>query len=300
MVTVLFVRVVISGVSGMIGSALAVSLRSDGHDVVGISRTPSADAIAWDVGAGVLDATALGSVDAVVHLAGESIQGRWTKAKKRRILGSRVDSTGLLARSLGKLDTRPEVFVCGSAVGFYGDRGDEPLDETSPPGSGFLAEVARAWERSAAPIEDLGVRLAYARTSLVLTPDAGALGRMRAITRWGLGGPLGGGRQFWSWVTLDDEVRALRFLIESEIEGPANIASPGPLRQGDFSRILAAALERPAVAPAPAFAIRAALGEMGRELLLDSVRARPAVLEAAGFEYESPDLAGAFESMFAG
>jgi hypothetical protein len=284
----------------MVGSALAADLRSDGHDVVGISRTRSDDTIVWDVDAGEVDATALESLDAVVHLAGETIQGRWTKAKKQRILRSRVDSTALLARALGDLDDPPSVFVCGSAVGYYGDRGDELLDETSSHGAGFLAEVVRAWELSSVPIEDLGVRVTYARTSLVLTPRAGALGRMRAITRWGLGGPLGGGRQFWSWVTLDDEVRALRLLIESEIEGPANIASPGPVRQGDFARILAAALERPAIVPAPAFAIRAALGEMGRELLLDSVRARSAVLEGAGFEFESPDLAAAFDSMFAG
>lgn len=296
--TVRVMRVAISGSTGLIGTALAVSLRGDGHSVVGISRRPGPDVLTWDLDAGELDPSGLVGVDAVVNLAGESIQGRWTTAKKERIMKSRIDATDLLVRTLGALEERPSVFVSGSAMGYYGDRGDELLAESSGPGSGFLADVAQAWERSAAGVEPLGVRLACARTSIVLSPDGVALRRMKTITKFGLGGPLGGGRQFWSWITLDDQVRALRLLIETDIEGPVNLATPNPVRQGDFAASLAAALHRPAIVPAPRFAIRAALGEMGEALLLDSTRLEPTVLDAAGFRFESPDLESAFASMF--
>jgi uncharacterized protein (TIGR01777 family) len=188
--------------------------------------------------------------------------------------------------------------VSGSAMGYYGDRGAQLLDESAGPGSGFLAEVVEAWERSAAAVESLGIRLACARTSIVLAPHGLALARMQTITKFGLGGPLGGGHQYWSWITLDDEVRALRFLIDNEIEGPVNMATPNPVRQRDFATTLADALHRPSFLPAPRFAIRMVLGEMGDALLLDSTRLVPAVLAGAGFEFDSLDLEAAFSSIY--
>ena len=287
-------RVAITGVSGLIGSALADNLRAGGHDVVGISRRHNAGGIVWDVEAGKLDPAELEGVDAVVHLAGESIQGRWTAAKKRRILRSRVDSTELLASTIASLDRPPRVVVSGSAMGYYGNRGEEVLTESAAAGTGFLADVTRAWEGAAAPITDSGIRLCLARTSIVLATEGGALPRMRTITRAGLGGPLGNGRQFWSWITLPDEVAALRFLIDNDVEGPVNLATTDAVRQRQFAKQLAAALGRPAVIPAPGFAIRTALGEMGRALLLDSTRLEPRVLVKAGFSFESADLDAAF------
>jgi len=288
------VRVGITGVSGLIGSALADDLRADGHQVVGISRHEVAGGLAWDIEAGKLDPAALEGIDAIVHLAGESIQGRWTAAKKQRILRSRVDSTNLLASTIASLDQPPRVVVSGSAMGYYGDRGDEVLTESAAAGTGFLADVTRAWEEAAAPIADHRVRLCTARTSIVLATEGGALPRMRTITRVGLGGALGSGRQFWSWITLDDEVAALRFLIDNEVEGPVNIATSNAVRQREFAKRLGAALGRPAIVPAPGVAIRTALGEMGRALLLDSTRLEPRVLLEAGFAFESPDLGAAF------
>jgi uncharacterized protein (TIGR01777 family) len=293
-------RVAISGSTGLIGGALAASLRRDGHEVLGISRRGGPDAVEWDPRAGKIDRSALEGADAIVNLAGESIQGRWTSSKKERIMRSRVDSTSLLAGVLTELDRRPTVFVSGSAVGYYGDRGDEVLAEDAPPGTGFLAEVAGAWERAAQPISALGIRLACARTSIVLSPEGGALARMRLITKFFLGGPLGGGEQYWSWITLDDEVRALRLLLDADIEGPVNLAAPEPVRQRAFAKALAEVLHRPAVLPAPGFAIRAALGEMGDALLLDSQRVVPGVLTDAGFVFGAPDLATALQSLFGG
>ncbi|MCY3607046.1 MAG: TIGR01777 family oxidoreductase [Acidimicrobiaceae bacterium] len=298
-------RVAITGIRGLIGGALATSLRADGHEVVGISRRPdpvgalAADeaaaerAVAWDVAAGTIDASALEGLDAIVHLAGESIGGRWTAARKAAIMSSRVDSTRLLARVIGELDAKPSVFVCGSAIGFYGDRGEEELTEWSLPGDGFLADVCMRWERAAVPIPDAGVRLVRIRTGLVVGPGAEAIKRMAKITRLGAGGPLGSGRQWWSWISLEDEVRAVRHLIDSDASGAFNLTAPNPVRQRDFQRALSAALGRPSFMPAPRFAIRAALGEMGQALLLDSTRVMPDALTDDGFEFSHPDLPGA-------
>lgn len=290
-------KVVITGHTGLIGGALAESLEADGHRVVGVSRRPGAT-VTWDPAAGTIDADALEGADAVVHLAGETIEGRWTAKKKQRILNSRVAGTELLATTIAGLDDPPRVVVSGSAMGAYGSRGDELLPETASRGEGFLADVVDAWESAARPIA-AHARLAYARTSLVLSPDGGALEKMATITRLGGGGPLGDGRQFWSWITLDDEVRALRHLIEAEVEGPVNLATPNPVRQREFADTLAAVLHRPSFLPAPKFAIRAALGEMGQALLLDSARLVPEVLAGTGFEWRSPELAPALAELFA-
>lgn len=293
-------RVAITGVRGLIGRALAGSLRSDGHDVLGISRSGGTSdggdrvrVVAWDIAAGSIDAAALEGLDAVVHLAGESIGGRWTAARKAAILSSRVDSTKLLADTIAGLDAKPSVFVCGSAIGFYGSRGDEELHERSLPGDGFLAEVCKRWERAAVPIADAGVRLVRIRTGLVLGSGAEALRRMALITKLGAGGPLGNGRQWWSWISLDDQVRAIRHLIDSEAAGAFNLTAPNPARQRDFQRTLSTALRRPSFVPAPKFAIRAALGEMGQALLLDSARVLPNALTEDGFEFRHSDLAEA-------
>lgn len=326
-------RVAITGVRGLIGSALAQSLCADGHEVLGISRSggklepptsvqatgrasegetgvqvPSmtdsgasdggaeARVVAWDVAAGSIDAAALEGLDAVVHLAGESIGGRWSAARKAAIMSSRVESTTLLASTVGKLDAKPAVFVCGSAIGFYGSRGDEELHERSLPGDGFLAEVCKRWERAAVPIADAGVRLVRIRTGLVLGSGAEALRRMATITKLGAGGPLGDGRQWWSWISLDDQVRAIRHLIDSSAAGAFNLTAPNATRQRDFQRTLSTALRRPSLMPAPKFAIRAALGEMGQALLLDSARVLPNALTEDGFEFRHSDLAGALSA----
>ena len=301
-------RVAITGIRGLIGGALAASLRADGHEVVGVSRSPgsirSADStedasnetvatgetVVWEVAAGSIDAAALEGLDAIVHLAGESIGGRWTDKRKAAIMSSRVESTKLLADSVRTLDAKPSVFICGSAIGFYGDRGDEELTERSLPGDGFLAEVCRRWERAAVPVADAGVRLVRIRTGLVVGPGAEAIERMAKITRLGAGGPLGGGRQWWSWISLDDEVRAIRHLIDSDASGAFNLTAPNPARQRDFQGALSAVLRRPSLMHAPRFAIAAALGEMGQALLLDSTRVLPDALTDDGFEFADPGL----------
>ena len=298
-------RVAITGIGGLIGGALAASLRADGHEVVGVSRNPgpapvegseneaAGQTVVWNVAKGTIDAGALEGLDAIVHLAGESIGGRWTDRRKAAIVSSRVDSTKLLADTVGKLDAKPSVFVCGSAVGFYGNRGDEELTERSLPGDGFLAEVCKRWERAAVPIADAGVRLVRIRTGLVVGRGAASVERMSRITRLGAGGSLGNGRQWWSWISLDDEVRAIRHLIDSDTSGAFNLTAPNPVRQRDFQRALSGALGRPSFMPAPPFAIRAALGEMGQALLLDSTRAIPDALAEDGFEFTHPELDGA-------
>lgn len=288
----------------MIGSALAASLRADGHDVVGISRSAAPEAardgcsdtaasvsmITWDTAAGTIDANALEGLDAVVYLAGESIAGRWTDARKAAIMSSRVDSTRLLASAVAQLDAKPSVFVCGSAIGFYGNRGDTELTERSLPGDGFLSEVCKRWELAPVAVVDAGVRLVRVRTGLVVGAGAEALNRMARITKLGVAGPLGTGRQWWSWISLSDEVRAIRHLIDADVDGPFNLSAPNPVRQRDFQRALSKALARPALMPTPGFAIKAALGEMGQALLLDSTRVLPDALTDSGFEFEHPHL----------
>ena len=289
--------VAVTGASGLIGTALTAALEKRGDRVVPIGRRPTDGGVVWDPGARQIDETTLDDIDAVVHLAGERIDGRWTATKKRRILDSRVEGTEVLAGALANLDHPPAVVVSASAIGFYGDRGDEELTEDSQPGTGFLAEVCERWEAAAAPIASPDTRLVLARTGIVCTPDGGALGRMLALTRLGLGGRLGNGRQWWPWITIEDEVRALLHLLDTPIVGPLNLVAPGICRNAEFVRSLARALRRPAVLPAPALALRAALGEMANGLLLASARVRPARLEDSGFKFKSPDLASAITEL---
>jgi uncharacterized protein (TIGR01777 family) len=240
----------------------------------------------------LLDPESVSGYDVVVHLAGANIAaGRWTAERKRKIRDSRVDGTGLLARAIAAAPSPPRVLVCASAIGYYGDRGDMLLDEGTAAGSGFLADVGRAWEEAARPAAEAGIRVVNLRIGIVLTPSGGALPRMLVPFRLGLGGPLGDGRQYWSWITLRDLLGAiLHAAATEELVGPVNAVAPAAVRNAEFSRVLGRVLRRPAFVRAPAFAIRLLLGEMGQELLLASTRVQPARLVASGFEYRDRDL----------
>jgi len=287
-------EVLVSGSSGLVGRALASSLSKDGCEVGALVRRDPRDAseVAWDPAGGTIDESSVGSFDAVVHLAGESVAtGRWTARKRDRILESRVRGTRLLAETLARAADPPRVLVCASATGYYGDRGDEILDEAAAPGTGFLAEVCEEWERAAAPARDAGVRVVHLRIGVVLSTAGGALARMLPLFRLGLGGRLGSGRQWVSWITLDDLVRVIRHALSTEsLEGPANAVAPRPVTNRELTRTLGRVLSRPAILPAPAFALRLALGRMADELLLASARVEPHALLESDFEHDHPKL----------
>jgi uncharacterized protein len=298
-------RVLISGASGMIGGALSARLRADGHFVVALSRRPGPGDIGWNPAAGegphLASSSAVGEecFDAVVHLAGESIaSGRWTAAKKARILDSRVRGTRLLTEALASSRQPPRTLLAASAIGFYGDRPGETLDESSASGGGFLAEVCRQWEAAAEPARAAGVRVVHTRFGMVLSADGGALKPLLTVFRLGLGGPIGSGRQTWSWIALDDVAAALAHLLTAEdVAGPVNVAAPNPLPQRDFAACLGRQLGRPAFLPLPAFGARLALGQMAGELLLPDQRVRPARLLDSGFTFAHPDLPEALRSL---
>ena len=291
-------NVLLSGAGGLIGSQLGPFLTGGGHRVTALSRSPGAGGVCWDPAAGELDGTALGGFDAVVHLAGESIHGRWTAAKKRRIRDSRVDGTRLLCEALAKLEQKPEVLVCASAIGFYGDRGDETLTEASAPGDDFLSEVCVEWENACDPARDAGIRVVHARFGIVLSPEGGALGAQLPIFKAGGGGPVGGGDQWWSWVSRDDAVGALhRAVMDRSVRGPMNVTAPGTTTNAEFTRTLAEVLRRPAFVPVPGFAVKLAFGEMGEALLLTSARVKPTVLGDAGYPFRHPELGAALRHM---
>ncbi len=289
-------KVLVSGAGGLVGTALVPALRAQGHEVWCLRRGNSgSDTVSWAPEAGLLEASALAGVDAVVHLAGENIAaGRWTPTHKQRILASRVQGTRLLSERLAGLARRPSVLVCASAVGYYGDRGAEELDEHSPPGTGFLAEVCQAWEQAADPAREAGIRTAHLRFGMVLSASGGALARMVLPFRLGLGGRLGDGGQYQSWISLIDAVHALGHLLEHPgLSGPFNAVSPHPCTNAEFARALGQALHRPILVPVPAWAARLALGEMAEQLLLSSTRALPRWLLASGFAFTHPELAPA-------
>lgn len=296
-------KIAVTGAGGFIGRPLVSRLEAAGHEVRRLVRRAAASRheITWDPVAGAIDLASLAGVQAAVHLGGESIaEGRWTAKRRARIRDSRVGPTRLLADALAKLEPRPGVFVSASAIGLYGDRGEEWLDESSAPGTGFLAEVAQEWEEAASPAARAGIRVVHPRTGLVLAPNGGALAAMLPIFRLGLGGPLGSGRQWWSWITLQDVVGALAHAVEhDDVRGPCNLVAPVPVRCADFARALGRALGRPALLPAPAFALRMVLGTgQANELLLASARARPAVLERTGFEFAGRELDAALAQLF--
>ena len=294
-------EIAITGASGLIGSALVPALDAAGHTLRPVVRRPSDDpaAIRWDPAAGTIDADALEGVGAVVHLAGAGIgDKRWSAARKRDILESRTRGTDLIARTLAGLTTPPAVLVSGSAIGYYGDRGDEVLSEDSPPGDDFLAGLVQAWEAAAQPAVDAGIRTVFLRTVPVLSGHGGILPRMALPFRLFVGGRLGSGRQWMSWVSLDDAVAATVFVLDhDDVSGPVIVASPHPVTNADMARAIGAALGRPSAVPVPAFAPRLALGrEMADSLLFVSQRAHPGVLVDAGFPFSHPDVAGALEA----
>ena len=292
-------NVLISGATGLIGSALVPELEAEGHTVTRLSRSRAgADTIRWDPSAGTIEGDLEGT-EAVVHLAGESIaQGRWSPDKKRRILDSRVQGTRLLAEGIAALPDPPKVMVSTSAVGYYGDRGDEVLTEESASGADFLARVCREWEAAAEPARRSGIRVVYPRLGIVLSPEGGALGTTLPIFKLGGGGKIGSGRQWWSWVALDDVVGSIvHALVDDSVEGPVNVGSPNPMTNAAYTKVLGKVLGRPTVLPLPAPAARVMLGEVADALLLASQRMEPAKLKSTGYDFRYPQLEGALRHL---
>jgi len=293
-------HVALTGSHGLIGTALTASLRADGHEVTAFTRNASpGESATWDPEGGTIDTAALAGVDAVVHLAGEGIAShRWTPEQKHRIRDSRVKATSLLAHTLAELDDGPKVLVSGSAIGYYGDRGDEVLTEQSAPGDDFLASICVPWEAAAQPAADAGIRVATIRTGIVLSTDGGALPKLLPLFKLGLGGKYGSGRQWWSWITLEDELAAITFLLDHEVRGPVNLTAPGAVTNADFAKELGHVLHRPSLLPVPAFGPKLVVGgELAQALLFTSARVQPTVLEAAGFTFANPDLDGALRAV---
>ncbi|MCS7274223.1 MAG: TIGR01777 family oxidoreductase [Candidatus Bipolaricaulota bacterium] len=292
-------RVLVTGATGFIGRSLCAHLSKSGHTLVALSRDPArarrqipalADAFAWNPTDGSPPIEALSNIEAIVHLAGESVAGRWNSAKRTAIRESRVLGTRHLVDGLTQLHARPKVLISASAIGYYGDRDEELLTEEASPGGDFLAQVCQEWESEAARAEGLGVRVVRLRIGIVLGPDGGALQAMLPIFRVGLGGPLGSGQQWWSWIHRDDVVGAILHALENhKINGPINVTAPQPVRQREFARILGSVLKRPAFLPAPAFALRTVLGEFSQELL-SSKRVIPQRLQATDYRFRFSDL----------
>lgn len=295
------VDVLVSGSRGLIGSALVPALEEGGYRVWRLVRSggSSGDEVRWDPSSGTIDAAGLEGVDAVVHLAGESIaEGRWTPAKKARILESRVQGTSLLSATVAGLPRPPRVMVSTSAVGYYGDRGNELLREDSGAGSDFLARVCQEWERAADPARAAGIRVVRPRIGIVLSPEGGALGKTLPIFKLGAGGRIGSGRQYWPWVALDDVVGAILHALSTEsLEGPVNVGSPNPLTNAEYTKILGHVLNRPTVFPFPAPAARLMLGEVADALLLASQRMEPAKLKETNYQFRYPELEGALRHL---
>jgi hypothetical protein len=286
-------KIAVSGASGLIGSALVPALEASGHDVVRLVRREprGPKELAWDPAAGTIDAAGLAGVDGVVNLSGATIDRRWTAGRKAEIRESRVGSTRLLAETIARLEPRPAALVCAGGVGIYGNRGNEILTEESSPGTGFLAEVGTAWEEAAEPARAAGIRVVNFRKGIVLSREGGALPRILTPFRLGLGGRVGSGRQWWSWVALDDLVEVYRFALEQgDLSGRFNLTSPNPVTNVQFTNALGKALRRPTVFPLPAFAAKTIFGEMAKELLLAGQRALPARLQDAGFAFAYPEL----------
>ncbi|MCU1302484.1 MAG: hypothetical protein JWQ87_2768 [Candidatus Sulfotelmatobacter sp.] len=285
-------RILVSGVSGPIGAALLPSLRTSGCSVVRLVRgtTTGEGQIAWDP-ARPLAPEAVSGFDAVIHLAGESIFGRWTAAKKEKIRKSRIAGTLNLARALARAEEKPNVFVCGSAIGYYGDRADELLTEESAPGTGFLAQVCQEWEEATTPAVQADIRTAHLRTGIVLSARGGALGAMLLPFKMGLGGRVGDGRQWMSWIDVQDMVGGIHHILKNDLlQGPVNMVAPKPVTNAEFTGALASVLSRPAILPMPAFAVKAVFGEMGEELLLASQKVEPNKLISSGYPFRHREL----------
>lgn len=287
-------RVLVTGSSGLIGKAIIKALRLGGQSVERLVRRAPQDGtgVLWDPERGTIDRSGLEGYDAVVHLAGEPLLGRWTASKKRRIADSRVVGTRLLAEALASLERRPAVLVCASAAGYYGDRGEEELSEASAPGRGFLADVCQAWEGAAEPAGRAGIRVVHVRTGLVLAQGGGLLKTLLLPFQLGVGGPIGNGRAFWSWIAIDDLVAIYRFAMTRDgLAGAVNAAAPNPVTNGAFARTLGAVLGRPAILPVPPFALRLVFGrDAAAEAMLSGTRLIPVRLQAEGFRFQYPEL----------
>jgi uncharacterized protein (TIGR01777 family) len=295
-------RVLVSGVSGPIGTALVPSLKARGCDVVRLVRASTAGEaqISWNPEKPIAPG-AVSGFDAVIHLAGESIVGRWTPAKKTRIGDSRVVGTSNLAGALAQAQKKPQVFVCSSAIGYYGDRGDEVLREDSPSGTGFLTEVCRQWEAATKPAFEAGIRTVQIRTGVVLSPRGGALGKILPPFKLGAGGRIGDGRQWMSWIDIKDMIEAIHHILNTTLlQGPVNMVAPKPVTNAEFTQTLASVLSRPAIFPVPAFAVKLAFGEMGETVLLASQRVEPARLVASGYSFHYSDLRSSLEHILKG
>lgn len=290
-------RIAVTGASGLIGRALVPYLRRNGHEVLRLVRrtASAADEVSWDPGVGTVDLAGLTGIDAVVHLAGAGVgDHRWTDAYKQEIRDSRVLGTRTIANAVAQLRPRPEVLVSGSAIGYYGDTGDRAVDEDSPRGEGFLAEVVQAWEDAADPARQAGIRVVHPRTGLVVAREGGAWGRMWPLFRSGLGGTLGSGRQWWSFISLQDEVHALEYVM-LHLSGPVNLTAPKPATNAEVTSAMGRLLGRPTFLPVPSAALKLALGEFSTEIL-SSARVLPATLRAAGFRFQDPDIDSALRS----
>ena len=293
-------RVLVSGASGLVGSALVPYLGARGHTVARLVRR-EVDGVRWDPAARVIDRAALTGIDAVIHLSGESVLARWTPAKQAAIRASRVDSTAFLAATLAALDRKPAVLITASAIGYYGDRGDEPLTEASPPGTGFLADLCQAWEAAAAPATRAGIRTVQLRIGLPLTAAGGILGQLLLPFRLGLGGPVGRGAQWWSWIALEDLLGLFAFALDTgSLSGPVNGTAPHAVTNRDFAATLARVLRRPAFLPVPPVALRLLFGTAAANgALLTGCRAQPARAVSAGFRFAYPDLEPALRQALA-
>ena len=294
-------RIVVTGATGLIGRALVGALQMRGDDVVVLPRGSGRESVpTWDPVNGVLDADIFVGADAVVSLNGAGIgDKRWTAQRKAILRSSRIRSVRLVADTMAKMENPPGTLIAGSATGYYGDAGDRLVDEGSPQGDDFLAKLCGDWEAAADPGMESGIRVVHARTGIVLSSDGGALTPLLPIFKAGLGGPIAGGTQWWSWITLADEVAALLFLIDGDISGPVNLVSPNPVRQKEFAKALGAALGRPAIVPAPKFAVQARLGrELAEAIGYASQRVAPAVLTEAGFRFAFPQLDDALAAVF--
>jgi uncharacterized protein len=293
-------KIVVAGASGLVGSALVPKLKAEGAEVTPLVRSAAKSGeIEWHPDRGSIDAPALEGFDAVINLAGDGIaNGRWTEEKKRRIIDSRVNGTRLLSETMANLSRKPATFINASAIGFYGSRGDELVDEDSGPGAGFLAGVCRQWESATAPAEHAGIRVVKLRFGVILTKEGGIMGSMLRPFKLGLGGKVGSGKQVISWVAMDDVVAAIDFILQSEsLRGPTNVVAPQPVTNEEFTRTLGRVLSRPTFMAMPAFAARLAFGEMADEMMLSSTRVLGKVLNDAGFKFHYPELEGAVRAM---
>ena len=291
-------NILVTGASGLIGRAASVALATGGHRVIPLRRGAGVAGPTWQPEKGEINLAPAGPIDAVLHLAGEGIAQRWTPLVKQRIRDSRVQGTRVLCEALAKLPQPPKALVCASATGFYGSRGDEWLDESSAPGSGFLADICQAWEAAAAPAAKAGIRVVHLRFGIVLAKEGGALAKMLPAFKLGLGGRLGDGRAWWSWIAISDLMKMIQVaLTDDSLSGPVNAVAPNPVTNAEFTRALGRALRRPAILPVPRFVIETVFGEMGREALLASARVRPERLRRLGFHFLHGDIQSALRSV---